>query len=67
MVGIIKTELNEDVQAMRNVIAKDTYFADIQALGGTDKQQEELRNEIRGRINSGEAQVKSQDLDSLAD
>jgi hypothetical protein len=67
VVAIVKTELNEDGQAVRQVIKNDAYFADLKAFGGTDKQQEELRKEIRGRIDSGEAQVKSQHLDSLAD
>lgn len=67
VVAVIKAELHEDVDEMRKVVAKDTYFADLKALNVTDKQREEMRNEIRGRINAGEAQVKSQNLDSLAD
>lgn len=67
VVKIIKDELNEDVQAMRGVIAKEKNFADIKALGGTAKQQKALRDEISKRIDAGEAQVKSQQLESLAD
>jgi hypothetical protein len=67
VVGIIKEELNADVQAIRDAIVGDKFFADIKAVGGTEAQQKQLCDEIRARINTGEAQVKSQDLGSLAE
>jgi hypothetical protein len=66
VVGLVKKELAEDVKAMKKVVAGKTNFPDIVELGLPKKEEDKLIDEVRERINAGQAQMAAQDLDSLA-
>jgi len=70
VVAKIKTDMMEDVNAIRGVAgaaSTSSNWADIAGpkAKGTPKEKEALVAEVRGRIVSGEAQIASQDIDSL--
>jgi hypothetical protein len=67
-VAEIRADLNRDVgaiQAVANAPPTAKTWSDV-LPDGDEKQKTPLINEIRNRIIAGEAQVKAQDLESLA-
>lgn len=72
VVAKIKSDMMEDVKAMRSVAgadAKSANWADIAGpkAKGTKEEKEALVTEVRERILSGESQIASQDIDSLVE
>ncbi len=70
VVDLMKGELSADVNAIRGVVNRgntDPVWADIHALAISQKEKDELINKIRANTLAGEAQIASQDLDSLKD
>jgi hypothetical protein len=68
VVGQLKADLQADVKAMTavaNAGETSATWADIMGLDGEAAEKKALVQEVRGRIHSGEAQLASQDLDSL--
>ena len=64
----IRSDLSGDVKAVQDVVAAGATSAnwtDVMKLSGKKADKERLIEEIRGRINAGEAQIAAQDLDSL--
>jgi hypothetical protein len=65
VVNLIRWNLAQDVAAIRGVAAKpdtDPVWADVAALGLSPEDTETLIELIRGKINAGENQMASQDM-----
>ena len=68
VVGIIKNELEKDVEHMKRVVErsnKNSVWNDIHDLKLPQKEESELIVKIRNTIISGEDQIKNQEIDSL--
>lgn len=65
IIGLLKGELNEDVNAMLAVIKNPENWNDLKKYNLNKKDEKELRNKVQSQIEAGEATLKAQDLDSL--
>jgi hypothetical protein len=68
VVKMLKEDVKADAAAMNKVAKDKAHYDELKTeFGLKDKAAKNLINEISGRITAGEAQIVSQDLDSLAD
>ena len=68
VVGLLRSDLDADVAAMRAVYNQPpthAVWADLDAHGLTPEEKQEAVTEIRGRVLAGESRVQSQNLQSL--
>lgn len=65
IVTMLKTELNEDVKTMLNVIKKKENWIEEEELDLKDKDKKTLIKTVQSQIEAGEGTLKNQDLDSL--
>ncbi|MCF7805487.1 MAG: DUF4157 domain-containing protein [Candidatus Marinimicrobia bacterium] len=65
VIGAVQAEINKDVSAMKSVISRDKNFADIDRTEMDKEDKDQLKKDVRSKIDTGESRIKAQNLDRL--